>query len=138
MQFRLDTKYILIKLRNLGKIISYSSFPIFMYFMAANSFNSFIASSLAIKITNPLTGSTVLKNSVVEITAEANDSSNISKVEFYANNKLIQGCSYTTPPYSCDWKVSAKPRLIFTLKAIAFDKLGHQTSDEVEVTSGVN
>lgn len=87
----------------------------------------------SVTITNPLDGSTVPKNSTVTISANATDVSGINKVEFYVNG--ILNCTDTTYSYSCSWKVPAKPRVLYTLQAKAYDVAGNSSTNTVSVTS---
>lgn len=84
-------------------------------------------------ITNPQNGSTISKNSTVTISANASDSSGVSLVEFFVNGQLK--CSDTNESYTCAWNVPSKPKVTYTLSAVAHDTLGNFASTSIKVTS---
>lgn len=86
-----------------------------------------------VSITNPINGSTVLKNTTVTITANASDVSGINKVEFYVNGVLK--CTDSVAGYSCSWKVPKRPNITYTLQTKAFDVVGNTATSTVTVTS---
>ena len=72
-----------------------------------------------VSITSPAGGATVARRSTVNIAADATDNVGVTKVEFSVNGSLT--CSDTSQPYSCSWKVPAKPNTDYTLTAKAYD-----------------
>lgn len=87
----------------------------------------------SVNITNPVNGSTIRKNSIVNITAEAFDNVAVARVEFYINDNLL--CLDAAAPYSCSWNVPKRPRVKYTITAKAFDTSGNTASSSVSVTS---
>lgn len=87
----------------------------------------------AVSITNPVNGSTVRKNSAVNITASASDNVAVSRVEFYVAGNLR--CFDAAAPYSCSWNVPKQPRVSYTITAKAYDAAGNTGSSSVTVTS---
>lgn len=79
----------------------------------------------AVSITSPVNGATVAVRSTITIAATATDSSGISNVNFFLNNKFIKGCSDITVPYTCSWKVPAQKGVTYQLSATAQDKQGN-------------
>jgi Bacterial Ig domain len=63
-----------------------------------------------------MSGSSVPRATVVRILVNASDVSGVSKVEVYVNGNLK--CTDTVAPYSCDWKVPRRSRVV-ELKAKA-------------------
>lgn len=87
----------------------------------------------SVSITAPSNNATVTKNTTVSINASASDNVGVTKVEMYVNNVLT--CTDTTLPYSCSWKVPAKPNTTYTLKAIAYDARGNTGVNTITVKS---
>lgn len=85
-----------------------------------------------VSITSPLNGATVLRNSTVNILANAADNVGVTKVEFYVDNSLK--CTDTTASYSCSWVVPNQ-KISHTLKAKAFDGQGNNTTHQITVTA---
>jgi hypothetical protein len=90
-------------------------------------------SAPTVTVTNPLSGSTVARNSTVTIRASASDDVSVAKVEFYVDNTLKS--TDTLAPYSYDWKVPGSPNKSYTLSAKAYDAQGNATSAGVTVTA---
>ncbi len=86
-----------------------------------------------VSITSPLDNSTVKKGSTQTITASASDNSGLRRVEFLINNTLY--CTDWTTPYTCAWKVPAKPRVKYLIEAKAVDTSANFKSSKVTVTS---
>lgn len=86
-----------------------------------------------VTINYPANGSSVLRNTTVNITALASDNVGIAKVEFYVRGTLT--CTDLTSPYNCSWKVPAKPRVIYTLQVNAYDTAGNTASSSIQVTA---
>lgn len=86
-----------------------------------------------ISITSPLDGSTVKRGTVVTITADAQDTEGINKVEFYVNNSLT--CTDTESSYTCNWKVPKIYKTTYTLTAKAYNLAGNAASSSIRVNS---
>lgn len=89
--------------------------------------------SPSVAITNPINGSVVRKNSTVTITADTSDVSGIDKVEFYVDGVLK--CTDTSPDYFCNWKVSPRKNVLYSLGAKAYDIAGNTSTSVISVTS---
>lgn len=88
----------------------------------------------SVTLTSPREGSSVFRNANLTLTANANDASGISKVEFYVNGTII--CTDTAVPYSCSWGVPNAKKQSYTLTAKAFDtKNNSATSAPVRITT---
>lgn len=87
----------------------------------------------SVTITNPINGSTVRKNSTVNITANASDIVAVAKVEFYVSGSLL--CTDTQTPYSCSWRVPKLPRITYPLSVQAYDTSGNTAQSNISVTS---
>ena len=87
----------------------------------------------SVNITYPVNGSTVRKNSTVNITANASDNVAVARVEFYVGGNLL--CLDAAAPYSCSWNVPKPPRVRYTVTAKANDTSGNSASSSVSVTS---
>ncbi len=69
---------------------------------------------------------------VVEIRAEAQDPSGISKVEFYIDGELAPDGVVRWPPYVYDWETAVLPESTrHTVSAKAWDEPGNSASSEV-------
>ena len=86
----------------------------------------------AIVITNPATGSEFRPGDTILVqTRLINIASDVSRVDFYANNNLLG--SRTNLPFSLSWSNVA--RGIYAIRAVAIDQLGNSVSSgEIEVT----
>lgn len=86
-----------------------------------------------VRITQPVSGSSVRIAPPLRITAEASDADDgIANVQFYANGTLIQ--TVTSAPYTLKWKLPSAGT--FSLTAVAQDRRGARTtSAPVVVTS---
>jgi hypothetical protein len=85
--------------------------------------------SPTVDITTPADGSTVREN--VTIRATAADNVGVTRVDFFANDVLI-GSSTSGPEFSVSWNASALAGP-FTIRARAFDAIGHFADDSVSV-----
>jgi hypothetical protein len=84
-------------------------------------------------ITSPVSGSSVLRNSVVTITASASDNVGVSAVRFYVNGYSV--CTDKVAPYSCSWTVPNTLKT-FNLRSRAYDAAGNSfRSAIIEVES---
>jgi hypothetical protein len=86
-----------------------------------------------VSITSPLNNSIVTVSTNVTIKANASDNVGLTKVHFTVNGVLV--CSDTKGPYSCNWKVSAKHNVSYTIVATAFDTSGNTASSQIKVAS---
>ena len=79
------------------------------------------------------TDSTILPvEGIVTITAEANDNTGISKIEFYIDNILI--FTDTSAPYEYEWDTSEYSNCeIYTIKVVAYDNSLNSTEVEYSV-----
>src|SRR5206468_2033537 len=78
-----------------------------------------------VSLTAPANGSTYTAPATVALSAAATDSDGtIQRVEFYSGGALLG--TATAAPYSFTW--SGVPAGAYTLKAIAYDNTGAQTS----------
>ncbi|HEX7771291.1 MAG TPA: Ig-like domain-containing protein, partial [Pyrinomonadaceae bacterium] len=85
-----------------------------------------------VAITSPANGATIPRNSIVNINANASDSSGVLKVEFFVGNTLK--CTITSAPYICAWQ-TPNQKANFTLKATAYDLLGKTATHTITVSS---
>ena len=67
------------------------------------------------------------------ITASATDDSNVTKVEFYIDDKLV--ATFTTQPYEWMWKKHSWLRTKHTIKVIAYDDEGKTSIATMDVTA---
>lgn len=86
-----------------------------------------------VTITSPVNGGTVSRHSNVTITTSASDNVGVTKVEFYINNTLK--FTDTTSPYSYVWSVPNSRNVQYTLTAKAYDTVGNNSSNSVNVTA---
>jgi hypothetical protein len=78
----------------------------------------------ALTITNPAEGSYV--TSAITVSVTASDASGIARVEFYVDNQLA--ATDTSSPYSYFWNVPGVPDGSHSVKAIAYDAVGHSST----------
>jgi hypothetical protein len=89
-----------------------------------------------VTMTSPTNGQTVAIRSTITLAATASDNIGVNKVQFYLNNTFIKGCSDTSAPYSCSWKVPAQKGKTYQFSAVAFDAAGNPGySQIITVTS---
>jgi hypothetical protein len=88
--------------------------------------------SLSVAITAPSNGSSVPRNQKVTISAVASDTTAVSKMQFFVNNKLLG--SVTSVPYNYPWKVPAK-RGTYNIKAQAYDAAGNTAYQAINVVA---
>ena len=86
-----------------------------------------------VSITSPANGAFLTKNTTVTILAAAADNNSVTKVEFYVDNVLK--CTDTTSTYSCNYKLSSKAGVSYTIIAKAYDARGNTTSTSIRVTT---
>lgn len=88
-----------------------------------------------VSITYPINGSTVLRNTNIIVTANADDNKGVTKVMFYRNNSRICTVAGLTADkkYSCSI-YTAGTRTKVTYKATASDAAGNSISSSVVVT----
>ena len=81
-------------------------------------------------IQSPTTGMTI--GLTLTVNVQANDVSNISRVEFYLHNVLVN-TAYTSP-YQWAWDTTRYPNGEYTITVKAYDSIGNVKSREVTVT----
>jgi hypothetical protein len=81
-------------------------------------------------IQHPQSGTTV--GLTLTVMVQANDSSGISKVEFYLADTLVS--TLTTVPYQWAWDTTKYPNGAYTIKVEAYDTIGNVKSRDVKVT----
>lgn len=79
-----------------------------------------------VSITSPVAGTNIHRGTYITIKASASDNIAVSKVNFYINDALQ--CSVSSSPYICNWKVPAKNKATYTIRATAIDLNGNFTS----------
>lgn len=84
-----------------------------------------------VNITYPFSGSTVYRGTTITIQANASDDKGITKVEFYANGRIL--CTDTVAPYNCKWYI--KDRGWINLTAKAYDTIGSFSTNTIRVYS---
>lgn len=84
-------------------------------------------------VTNPAAGSFITKN--ISIDATASDPAGVTKVEFYIDGVLAY--PDTSAPFSYAWDITSVPDGTHTIKVIAYDAVGHTTTDSRSVSKGV-
>lgn len=87
----------------------------------------------SVSIMQPADGSTLSRGSTITIKATASDNVGIAKVAFYINGTLT--CVSPFAPYTCNWRVPFKPRMMYTITAEAFDIASNSAFSSVKVTS---
>jgi len=83
-----------------------------------------------IEITSPDDGAIV--SGVIDITADASDDKDVSKVDFYINGVWL--ADDTTSPYSCSWDTTTVSDGLHTITATATDTIGQTASHTIGVT----
>ncbi len=83
-------------------------------------------------ITSPVNGASIVRNTIVNINANASDNFGVVKVEFYVGTTLK--CTATAAPYTCAWQVPSQ-KANFTLKATAYDVVGKTATHTISVSS---
>ncbi len=78
-----------------------------------------------ISLIAPPANSTILAKSIISIQASASDNVFVSKVEFYVNGALQNGCTDTSGPYTCNWRIPGAKNKIYRLEARAYDQAGN-------------
>lgn len=86
-----------------------------------------------VSITNPLNGSVLQRGSKVSISAAASDNVGVTKVLLYVNNSLLS--IMTTAPYDYIWNVPNKPRVTYTIQAVAYDAARNTASNSISVST---
>jgi parallel beta-helix repeat protein len=81
-------------------------------------------------IQHPQSGVTV--GLTLTVMVQANDTSGISKVEFYLANTLVS--TLTTVPYQWAWDTTKYPNGAYTIIVEAYDTIGNVKSRDVKVT----
>lgn len=81
-------------------------------------------------LTTPADGSFI--NGNITVTATATDPAGVARVELFIDSVLT--VSDTTAPYAYAWDVSQVPDGQHTIRAVAFDGVGHSTSRTSTVT----
>jgi thermitase len=77
-----------------------------------------------VQITSPANGATLAKSQ--KITCKASDDIAVTRVELYANGKLLGSSSgSTTGSYTFTWNTSKIGRGTYTLQAVAYDAFGN-------------
>lgn len=84
-----------------------------------------------VTIVSPVNGSTVPRNSTVNINALASDAVAVARVEFRKGSTLL--CTDTASPYFCTWNTGPKKGAV-TLSAQAFDTAGHSATHSISVS----
>jgi len=87
-----------------------------------------------VTITNPLNGSSVIKNTSVTISANASDNVGVTQVKFYVQNVLL--CTDLASPWLCSWKVPKTPKATYQIKAEAYDAAGNIGTNTITVKEG--
>ncbi len=82
-----------------------------------------------VSITNPIDGSTVLRN--VKISATASDESGISRVEFYIDDNLIE--TDHDYPYEYRWNTKTVDNGLHKIKVRAYDEFGNYAEDIIDI-----
>ena len=85
----------------------------------------------SVSLVYPLDGSSVSRNSQINIQAEAFDNVKVAKVEFLVNNSTK--CSDTSLPYSCNWKVPGKRNTSYKIQTKAYDSSNNQSAIVINV-----
>ena len=89
---------------------------------ASDALVFFVNGPATVNMTSPAAGTFLMPNSVVNVTATAvHTSGTISKVEFYANERLIGEGTASGQQYTLTWTA---PRGIYDLSAVATDNSG--------------
>jgi hypothetical protein len=91
------------------------------------------ANGPTLTITNPANGSYITK--AISVDATATDPAGVSKVEFYIDNVLA--IADTVAPYNYAWDATLVADGTHTIKVIAYDTVGHSTTDSRSVSKGV-
>jgi parallel beta-helix repeat protein len=81
-------------------------------------------------IQHPQSGVTV--GLTLTVIVQANDTSGISRVEFYLANTLVS--TLTTVPYQWAWDTTKYPNGVYTLRVEAYDMIGNVNSRDLTVT----
>lgn len=103
------------------------SLLIIIFIFIAFSHNEARAYDFYTAITSPTNNSVI--NGTITFSAIATESAGISKVEFYANNTLLN-TDYSSP-YSFSWNTSNLTQAAtYTLKTVAFNKTGNSVESE--------
>jgi hypothetical protein len=87
----------------------------------------------SVSLTSPAAGNAT---GTVNITADATDARGVSKVEFYANNTLIN--TDVSAPYSFAWDTTLLTNQQYTLTAKAYDTSGNVATSTSRVVTVVN
>ncbi len=82
-----------------------------------------------VNITSPLDGQTV--SGTINLTADASDTSGITKVEFYIDTTLIS--TDTTSPYEYSWNSTTVSNASHIIKAIAIDPAGNTAENTITI-----
>lgn len=83
-----------------------------------------------VTITSPADKSTVLSG-VVEIQAETNDASGISRVDFYQGQTLL--ASDTSAPYKHGWDTTNLSSGMYSIRAVSYDNAGNFSTADIKV-----
>jgi hypothetical protein len=82
-----------------------------------------------VAISQPASGATVSRHSMVTIAATASDNVGVTRVEFYVSGSLK--CAVAAAQYNCAWKVPAAGSKTYSLQAKAYDATGNVGSSAI-------
>ena len=85
-----------------------------------------------VKITSPVSGSTVHRHHTTVISATATDNIGVTKLEYYVNNSLK--CTYSSVK-SCSWPVPKQSNVTYNILVKAYDAAGNVGSSTITVRS---
>jgi hypothetical protein len=85
-----------------------------------------------VTITNPSDGATV--SSIVDLTADADDDSSVTQVEFSVDGSSIGTDTYGADGWSVSWETTSEANGVHTITATAMDTVGQTASDSINVT----
>jgi len=86
--------------------------------------------SPTLTIQSPASGMTVGLTLIISV--QANDASNISRIEFYLQDVLVY--TATTTPYQWSWDTTECPNGEYTIEVKAYDTVGHVQTRQTAVT----
>lgn len=87
----------------------------------------------SVKITYPVNGAKIRRNSTINITASASDNIAIKRVEFFVNNSLK--CSDTSTPYTCNYRLGSSIGTGYNIQAKAYDSIEQTATDTIQILS---
>jgi len=88
-----------------------------------------VRSPLLVEITSPTNGSNVA--GTVDIIAQVDSFFKLDKVDVIADGEVLQ--TFTAPPYEVKWGIAKKEPGPYEIKTIAYDVLGNQAENAVDV-----